>query len=33
MLGMRVFHGDVAPMNAPPQLSGFEAIQLDEPQF
>jgi hypothetical protein len=24
---------DVAPMNAPPSFSVFEAIQLDEPQF
>jgi hypothetical protein len=30
---MRVFHGAVAPMNAPPPLSCCEAIQLDEPQF
>jgi hypothetical protein len=24
---------DIAPMNAPPSFSVFEAIQLDEPQF
>jgi hypothetical protein len=33
MLGMQAFHGVVARMNAKPQLSRFEAIQLDEPQF